>query len=173
DNEKEISSEGEESFLPRTRRRIIPASEFLTCTAAPDFSASQALGMFQETCCMDYGRWQYGSTSSTGDDFPQFHLDMGSLVGLPLRSVILEGSSSANGDNGLDLALCESITRLEKWMTKYGIEDGELYRRDDDDFGQNTAISLIDKSELVMAVSLPLVLRGFDSNSRSTSSPYE
>ncbi|KAG5950346.1 hypothetical protein E4U57_007832, partial [Claviceps arundinis] len=30
----------------------------------------------------------------------------------------------------------------------------------DDDFGQNTAISLIDKSELVMAVSLPLVLRG-------------
>ncbi|KAG5951211.1 hypothetical protein E4U57_007039 [Claviceps arundinis] len=122
DNEKEISSEGEVSFLPRTRRRIIPASEFLTCTAAPDFSASQALGMFQETCCMDYGRWQYGSTSSTGDDFPQFHLDMGSLVGLPLRSVILEGSSSANGDNGLDLALCESITRLEKWMTKYGIE---------------------------------------------------
>ncbi|KAG6119836.1 hypothetical protein E4U13_007189, partial [Claviceps humidiphila] len=57
DNEKEISSEGEVSFLPRTRRRIIPASEFLTCTAAPDFSASQALGMFQETCCMDYGRW--------------------------------------------------------------------------------------------------------------------
>ncbi|KAG6095560.1 hypothetical protein E4U14_008178 [Claviceps sp. LM454 group G7] len=51
---------------------------------------------------------------------------MGSLVGLPLRSVILEGSSSANGDNGLDLALCESITRLEKWMTKYGTEDEEL-----------------------------------------------
>ncbi|KAG5957676.1 hypothetical protein E4U56_006048 [Claviceps arundinis] len=61
-------------------------------------------------------------TSATGDYFPQFHLDMRSLVGLPLRSVILEGSSSAKGDNGLDLALCESITRLEKWMTKYGIE---------------------------------------------------
>ncbi|KAG6104859.1 hypothetical protein E4U13_008204, partial [Claviceps humidiphila] len=68
------------------------------------------------------GDMLHGSTSTTGDEFPQFHLDMRSLFGLPLRSVILEGSSSANGDNGLDLALCESITRLEKWMTKYGIE---------------------------------------------------
>ncbi|KAG5957302.1 hypothetical protein E4U51_008344 [Claviceps purpurea] len=44
DIQEDISSEGEESFLARTRRRII---------RAPDFSASQA-GMFQETCCMDY-----------------------------------------------------------------------------------------------------------------------
>ncbi|KAG6124484.1 hypothetical protein E4U28_001480 [Claviceps purpurea] len=52
DIQEDISSEGEESFLARTRRRIIP-SEFLTCTGAPDFSASQA-GMFQKTCCTDY-----------------------------------------------------------------------------------------------------------------------
>ncbi|KAG6146166.1 hypothetical protein E4U44_000700 [Claviceps purpurea] len=27
-----------------------------------------------------------------------------------------------NGDNGLDLVLCENIACLEKWMTRYGIE---------------------------------------------------
>ncbi|KAG6062279.1 hypothetical protein E4U32_002559 [Claviceps aff. humidiphila group G2b] len=52
DIQEDISSEGEESFSAQTRRRIIP-SEILTCTAVPDFSASQA-GMFQETCCIDY-----------------------------------------------------------------------------------------------------------------------
>ncbi|KAG5952292.1 hypothetical protein E4U57_006252 [Claviceps arundinis] len=86
---EDIASEGEESFLPQTRRRITPA---------PDFTASQALGMFQESYCMDYGRRQYGSkpTSETDDYFPRFYLDMWSLVGLPLRSVVLEGSSFDN-----------------------------------------------------------------------------
>ncbi|CCE34928.1 uncharacterized protein CPUR_08867 [Claviceps purpurea 20.1] len=97
DFQEDISSEGEMDFLPQTRRRITP-SEFLECTAAPQFSASQALGMFQETCCMDYGRRQYGSkpASATDNYFPQFYLDMWSLVGLPLRSVVLEGSSFDN-----------------------------------------------------------------------------
>ncbi|KAG5987326.1 hypothetical protein E4U52_007707 [Claviceps spartinae] len=121
DSEKEITSEGEESFLRRTRRWIIP-SEFLTCTAAPDFSASQALVMVPGDMLHGLRAAAVWIDELDGRYFPQFHLDMGSLVGLPLRSVILEGSSSANGDNGLDLALCESITRLEKWMTKYGIE---------------------------------------------------
>ncbi|KAG5957704.1 hypothetical protein E4U56_006038 [Claviceps arundinis] len=107
DNEKEILSEGEESFLPRTRRRIIPLRKRSACSR-------------RHAACTTGG----GSMDRRAQRgyVPQFHLDMGSLVGLPLRSVILEGSASANGDNGLDLALCESITRLEKWMTKYGIE---------------------------------------------------
>ncbi|KAG6108615.1 hypothetical protein E4U13_006377 [Claviceps humidiphila] len=94
---EDIPSEGEQSFLPQTRHRITP-SEFLTCTAAPAFSASQALGMLQESYCMNYGRQQYGSkpTSETDDYFPRFYLDMWSLVGLPLRSVVLEGSSFDN-----------------------------------------------------------------------------
>ncbi|KAG6105664.1 hypothetical protein E4U13_007789 [Claviceps humidiphila] len=121
DNEKEISSEGEESFLPRTRRRIIRTYYTLPLWPPPT-SALRKRSAYSGDMLHGLRAAAVWIDELDGRYFPQFHLDMGSLVGLPLRSVILEGSSSANGDNGLDLALCESITRLEKWMTKYGIE---------------------------------------------------
>ncbi|KAG6095802.1 hypothetical protein E4U14_008118 [Claviceps sp. LM454 group G7] len=84
DSEKEITSEGEESFLRRTRRWIIP-SEFLTCTAAPDFSASQALVMVPGDMLHGLRAAAVWIDELDGRYFPQFHLDMGSLVGLPSR----------------------------------------------------------------------------------------
>ncbi|KAG6221024.1 hypothetical protein E4U25_000847, partial [Claviceps purpurea] len=179
---------------------------------APDFSASQALGMFQETCCMNYAiaTLTLSSDPSRGPAYLRAKherllgviycqqtpeqpregggvLDGASLHGpnvtaypratqvlhgfpahLSVHEVLPFGAGSVlhnpagfstftipgytmriraalralvrwggdwsldsgetskryrvNGDNGLDLVLCENIACLEKWMTRYGIE---------------------------------------------------
>ncbi|KAG6105358.1 hypothetical protein E4U14_005154 [Claviceps sp. LM454 group G7] len=98
DLQEDISSVEEDHPLPQTPRKTITPNQFLSRTADVNLSASDALSMFQKTYSMDYGLAQYGSKPASATDkyFPQFFLDMWSLVGLPLRSVVLEGSSFDN-----------------------------------------------------------------------------
>ncbi|KAF7515064.1 hypothetical protein G7054_g14787 [Neopestalotiopsis clavispora] len=64
-------------------------NRFLTITEDSDFSAAKALRMFQERHTLDYGHRKTGSEPAN-DDYqyiPTFHLDMVSIVELPLQPI--------------------------------------------------------------------------------------
>ncbi|KAL7916943.1 hypothetical protein ACQKWADRAFT_317722, partial [Trichoderma austrokoningii] len=79
-------------------------------TGSPDFTAQQAMNMFQRRFTMDYGRGGAGSkpASDKDDYFPIFHLDMISIVGCPLRPIT---SGSGFFDN--------IMFTLQHWQAPY------------------------------------------------------
>ena len=68
--------------------------DFLQRTMADDFDAAQALGILQHRYTMDYSQRSSGSKpASTADEYyPVFYLDMISIVGQPLLSIIHRSS---------------------------------------------------------------------------------